>query len=169
MDEIVNKVAQSGILTIYPEAFYTPGERVFIDVKHQLYQEIALKEADFRKFIQTHNWAQYQDKIVGIYCSADAIIPSWAYMLLASALFPFAQDVVYANPDNLESVLYERKILAEFQPELYKNARVVIKGCGQQPVPDSAYALLTSLLMPLAKTIMFGEACSTVPVFKRKE
>lgn len=167
MDEISNKVAASGIVSIDLEEFYTAGERVIFDIEPHLFNGLILREKDFREFIKNNNWAEFKDKIVGIICSVDAIVPTWAYMLLTLALEPHAKRVFFADTKELESLLFAEK-LAEFNPLNYKDARVVIKGCGDKPVPLNAYVKLTSLLKPYVKSIMYGEPCSTVPLFKAR-
>lgn len=167
MDEIVNKVAGSGIVSIDLEEFYLPGERVIFDLKPHLFQELILKEKDFRDFIKNNDWSVYQDKFVGIICSADAIVPTWAFMLISLALEPFAKRIFFANLSEMETILFSEK-LASIDPQKYKDARIVIKGCGDKPVPTNAYVQLSVLLKPFAKSIMYGEPCSTVPLYKAK-
>ena len=163
---IENKVEKSGLITLNLEDYYCKGERVEFDIATVLFQGLILREKDFRAFISTHNWSAYQDKYVALKCSADAIVPLWAYMLLASALEPYAKKVVFGNLDTLETLLYTEK-LQNINPQEYKDERVIIKGCSKYPVPASAYVMLTSMLKPVVKSIMFGEACSTVPIFKK--
>lgn len=165
--EIINKVSQSGLITIDLEEYYPKGERVVYDLAQNLFQGIALKEKDFREFISRNDWAFYKDKYVAIICSADAIIPTWAFMLLTNSIAPFAKKVVYGNPETLETLLFSEEI-NKMDMEQFRDARIVIKGCGKLPVPVSAYVELTNKLLPFAKSVMFGEPCSTVPVFKRK-
>lgn len=165
MDEITNKVANSGIITIDLEEFYTPGERVLLDIKPLLFQELILKEKDFREFIKTNNWEQYKNKFVAIVCTADAIVPTWAYMLLTLALEPFAKKVVFGNLDFLENELFIEK-LEKLDLTLFKDARIVMKGCGEKSIPVNVYLHLTAKLKPLVKSIMYGEPCSTVPLYK---
>lgn len=167
-ENIVNKVAQSGLVTLDPAAFYPAGERVMYDIKENLFQGLILKEKDFREFVKEHDWAQYQDKNVAITCSADAIVPAWAYMLLANRMAPYAREVVFGDAQVLETVLFE-KSMAGANLEQYRDQRVVIKGCGDTEVPVSAYVELTKRLTPIAKSLMFGEPCSTVPIYKRKD
>ncbi|PBQ32524.1 hypothetical protein CNR22_12325 [Sphingobacteriaceae bacterium] len=167
MEEIINKVAGSGIISIDLEEFYIAGERVIFDIKPHLFMEQIVKEKDFREFIKTNNWSNYQDKIVGIVCTADAIVPTWAYMLITLALEPFAKKVLFANSEEIETLLFAEK-LAAIDPVLYKDARVVIKGCGEKHIPTNAYVQITTLLKPFAKSIMYGEPCSTVPLYKAK-
>ncbi len=167
-ENIINKVAQSGLVTLDPAAFYPPGERVIYDIKDNLYMELILKEKDFREFVKTHDWSQYQDKNVGITCTADAIVPAWGYMLIANRLAPYAREVVFGDRAVLETVLFE-KAMAGIDIEQYRDQRIVIKGCGDIDVPVSAYVELTKKLTPVTKSIMFGEPCSTVPIYKRKD
>ena len=163
---IVNKVANSPLVTFNLEEYYHPGERVLLDIKEQLYQGMILREKDFRTFVKEHDWSQYQDKSVAVYCSVDAIIPTWTYMLLTTKLEPFAHTVVFGNLDDLEVALF-REALAKVDPQDFKDAKLVIKGCSNVSVPTSAYVEITRLLRPVASSIMYGEPCSTVPLYKR--
>ena len=167
MDEIINKVANSGVVTIDLESFYDASERIIFDIKPHLFMELMLKEKDFREFIKANDWRFYQDKIVGIVCTADAIVPTWAYMLITLALEPFAKKVYFGNLEQVESFLFAEK-LAQIDVSSYQGARVVIKGCGDKQVPINAFIQLSTLLKPVAKSIMYGEPCSTVPLFKAK-
>jgi len=166
MDEIINKVAQSGIVTIDLEEFYDDVPRVEFDIKPLLFQELILKEKDFREYIKTHNWAQYKNTYIALTCTADAIVPTWAYMLLTLSLQPFAKKIVYGNLGVLDTILFNEKLNA-LDLTSYKDARIVIKGCGDKPVPIAAYVTLTEKLKPLTKSIMYGEPCSTVPLYKK--
>ena len=166
MDEIINKVVQSGIVTIDLEAFYNDVPRVLFDIKPLLFQELILKEKDFREYIKTHDWSQYKNTYVALTCTADAIVPTWAYMLLTLSLQPFAKKVVYGNIEVLDTLLLQEKIDA-LDITSYKDTRIVIKGCGNKPVPIAAYVALTEKLKPIAKSIMYGEPCSTVPLYKK--
>lgn len=165
--EIVNRVEQSGLVEFNLEDYYPKGERVQIDMKDHLFQGLILKEKDFREFVKNENWSKYQDKFVALVCTADAIVPTWAYMLLSTSLAPFAKEVVYGDLQTLETVLFQ-KALTRINPETFRDQRVVIKGCSNLPVPESAYVEITRLLSPVAKSIMYGEPCSTVPIFKKK-
>lgn len=165
MEDIVNKVAQSGIVTIDPAAWYPEGERVAFDISPLLYEGLVLREKDFREYLKNHDWTAYRGKHVALHCTTDAIIPRWAWMLLASALEPFAATIVFGSVDTLEAVLY-RKVISEMDMEPYRGLKVVIKGCGEKSVPEEAYTELTRRLQPLVKSIMYGEPCSTVPVYK---
>ena len=167
-EEIINKVSQSSLVTIYLEDHYPKGERVLVDIKDQLYKGIALKEKDFRAYIKETDWSVYQDKYVALSCSVDAIIPVWAFMLLTSEIEPYAKKVVLGTLADLESNLFQG-IVEGIDVREYQDAKVVIKGCGQLPVPDSAYVAIIEKLQPIASSIMYGEACSTVPLYKRKK
>jgi hypothetical protein len=167
MEEIINKVANSGIVSIDLEEFYDPAERVIFDIRSHLYMELMLKEKDFREFIKTNNWSVYENKIVGIICSTDAIVPTWAYMLLTLALKPFAKKIFFGSLDEIENFLFMEK-LSHLDISKYQNARVVIKGCGEKKIPMNAFVQLTNLLQPVAKSILYGEPCSTVPLYKAK-
>ncbi len=164
-DEIVNRVEGSGLVTIDLEEFYPEGARVLLDVKPLLFQELILKEKDFREFIKNEDWAKYKNKLVAITCTNDAIVPTWAYMLLSLALESQAKKIVFGNLNDLETILFE-EALSKLDFSQYKDARIVIKGCGAKPVPINAFVKLTAALKPFAKSIMYGEPCSTVPLYK---
>jgi len=164
--EIVNRVANSQLITIDLEDFYPKGERIVIDIKNWLFHELILKETDFREHLKNHNWSQYQDKYIALSCSVDAIIPSWAYMLITTYLTPFAKKIVVGTTTALENSIYQN-IITNFSTEEFKNKPVIIKGCSNKPIPQTAYIQLIEKLQPHAKSIMFGEACSTVPLFKK--
>lgn len=164
--EIVNKVTQSGLLTIDLEDFYYEGERVLFDIKDLLFQGMILREKDLREFVAKEDWSKYQNKFVGILCSVDAVIPTWAYMLLTIHLEPYAKKIVFGDLKTLEINLITES-LSKLKVDDYKDARIVIKGCGKLPVPTFAYVELTRLLRPVAKSIMYGEPCSTVPLYKK--
>lgn len=165
-NEIVNRVASSSIRTFDLEELYVPGERVLLDIKDQLYEGIILKEKPFRDFIKSHDWSRYEGKLVAITCSEEAIIPTWAYMLLVSALQPFVKSVVFGSLEDLEAKLFY-DALSKIDWQQFQDVRVVLKGCSKVDVPMAAYVEATRLLRPHAVSIMFGEPCSTVPVFKR--
>jgi len=167
-ENIINKVANSGLITLNLEDYYHAGERVLYDIKDNLFHGLILKEKDFRDFIKNHDWSQYQDKNVAIICSADAIVPTWAYMLLANRMRTYANEIVFGDLNALEAVMFA-KALGKIDPQNYANERVVVKGCGDIDIPVSAYVEVTNLLTPVVKSIMFGEPCSTVPVYKRKD
>lgn len=165
-NEIVNRVAASAIKLFDLEEHYVSGERVLLDISDQLYQGLVLKEKDFREFIRTHDWSQYSDKFVALTCSSDAIIPTWAYMLLTSSLQPYARAIVFGGLQDLEEKIFF-DVLSRIDWSQFKDAKVVIKGCSKIAVPTAAYVEATRLMRPFAASIMFGEPCSTVPVFKR--
>ena len=164
---IINRVASSALVTLDLEQLYRAGERVLIDVKEQLYEGLILREKDFRAFVKGHDWASYTGKYVAITCSAEAIVPTWAYMLLAVALEPFAEKVVFGDLETLETILFQ-EALAAIDWGRYQEAKVVVKGCSRVPVPVQIYVEATSRLRAIAASIMYGEPCSTVPLFKKK-
>lgn len=166
-EDIVNRVANSALKTIDLDDFYATGERVSFDMAGLLFQGLILREKDFREFVAAHDWAQYQNKNVAVYCSADAIIPSWAVMVLITKLQPIANQVVFGTIEELEQKLFT-EALAKIDLSIYKDAKVVIKGCGKHPVPAYAFAELTRLLTPYVSSLMYGEPCSTVPVYKKR-
>jgi len=168
MEQLIeNKVAQSGLIQLDLESIRIPGERIFFDIKPLLFMDLVLKEKDFRAFLAGHSWEQYQGKHIAISCSSDAIIPTWAFMLLSAQMSPFAATIVYGNLEELEKELFI-KSLFELNLDTYKDGRVVVKGCSKESVPTDAYVRLTSLLQPIVKSLFFGEPCSTVPIFKKK-
>jgi hypothetical protein len=164
--EIINRVANSGLITLDLEDYYQPGERVVYDLKDNLFMGLILKEKDFREFLKTHDWTQYAGKNVAVTCSEDAIVPTWAYMLLTLQLQPYANMIVFGSLQDLEEKLYFDAI-ARINPTDYQDARVVVKGCSKVPVPVAAYVELTRVLKPVVQSLLFGEPCSTVPLFKR--
>lgn len=165
--EIINRVANSKLITIDLEDFYPQGERIVFDIKDWLYEGLILREKDFREQVKNHDWSQYQNNYVALTCSSDAIIPSWAYLLLTANLSSFAKKTVVGNLELLETVIHQ-EVIDLLDISEYKNKPVIIKGCTNKPIPPSAYTMLIEKIQPIAKTIMFGEACSTVPLFKRK-
>ncbi|SOU85944.1 DUF2480 family protein [Tenacibaculum dicentrarchi] len=165
--QIINKVANSQLITIDLEDFYPEGNRIVFDIKDWLYEELILKEKDFREQVKNHNWSQYQGGYIALSCSVDAIIPSWAYLLLTTKLTEFAKKVVVGNLELLETVLFN-DIITNLNTTEYQDKRLIIKGCSNKSIPQSAYTLLVSKIQPICKSIMFGEACSTVPLFKKK-
>jgi S-adenosylmethionine/arginine decarboxylase-like enzyme len=164
-DTIVNKVANSSLINIDLEDYYPKGKRVQIDLAETLFQGLILREKDFRDWIKNHDWSQYKDAYVAVACSADAIIPVWAYMLVSAQLEPVAKHIVFGDLEALESDLYSN-IIQSLNVSQWKDQRLIIKGCGNLPVPRAAFLMLTAKLRPVAKSIMYGEACSTVPIFK---
>ncbi|WP_069659605.1 DUF2480 family protein [Arcticibacter eurypsychrophilus] len=167
-ENIVNKVAQSGLISFDPASLNTAAERIVYDIKDNLFQGLLLREKDFREFIKQCDWSQYLGKHVAVICSSDAIVPTWAYMLLANKMQPFAATVIFGSLETLETVLFDRAVQS-LDMEQFRDQRVVIKGCGDIFVPVSAYSALTSRLTTVVKSIMYGEPCSTVPVYKRKD
>jgi hypothetical protein len=165
-EQIINRVASSSLLTFDLEEFYIPGERILLDIKDQLFQGLILREKDFREFIRTHDWSSYKDKFVAITCSTDAIIPTWAFMLVASALEPFAKHFVLGSLQELEISLF-KNALAKVEWSKYDHTKVVVKGCSKVDVPVAVYVEVVRELKPRVSSLMFGEACSTVPVYKR--
>ena len=166
-EPIVNKVAESGLISLDLTQFIPSTEIVLFDIKQYLFMELILKEKDFRAALTAADLSIYQDKIVGIYCSTDAIIPMWANMLIASALQPYAKAIYFGDEKKVrEQILLEG--IALIDPSEYSDQRVVVKGCGETPIGESAYIAITNKLRPVVKSIMYGEPCSTVPVYKKK-
>ncbi len=168
MDTIENKVSASGLVTFDLEEHYPEGDRVVIDIKDHLYEGLILREKEFRAFAKEEAWEKYSDKYVAITCTADAIVPTWAFMLLTTYLQPYAIKVVFGTAERLEEVLYN-ELIAKIDVSQYKGARVVIKGCSKINVPPAAYVHITERLRPVVKSIMYGEPCSTVPLYKAKK
>ena len=166
-EPIVNKVAESGLITIDLEKYYPKDEMAIFDLKDHLFMGMILKEKDFREAMKNYDWEKFRDKYVAITCTADAIIPMWAYMLVTTYLQPLAKDVIVGDENELHKSKF-LKNLSQINVNDFADKRVVIKGCGDAPIGDFAYAEITKLLLPVAKSIMYGEACSTVPVFKKK-
>jgi len=164
--EFVNKVSESGIITLNLEDFYPKGETAVFDMKDHLFMGLILKEKDFRETMKNLDLTPYKEKNVALTCSADAIIPVWAYMLVASYLQPVAKEIVFGDADFLHKTLFLKNI-DQISIEDYKDQRVVIKGCGELPVSETAYVAITNKLRPVVKSIMYGEPCSTVPVYKK--
>ncbi len=165
--EIRNKVAESQLMTFNLEDYYPEGKRMILDISEWLYEGFILKEKDFRNSIKEHNWEQYKDAYVAVNCSTDAIIPGWAYMLIATKLEPFVAMVIQGNLDELNTLLY-RLMIEDLDVSAYKDKPVIIKGCSNKPVPSNAYVWATIKLQNVAKSIMYGEACSSVPLYKKK-
>ena len=165
-DVIVNKVAESGLITIDLEEYYPKEQTAVFDMKDHLFMGLILKEKDYREALKNLDWSIYQNKNVAITCSADAVIPMWAYMLAASYLQPVAKEVVFGNEDFLHRSLF-LKNLSKINTIEFADKRVVIKGCGDKSISESAYVEITKLLRPVVKSIMYGEPCSTVPIFKK--
>lgn len=167
-EAIINRVANSKLSTFDLEEIYPEGKRVLLDIKDWLFQELILKEKDFRDFVKNYDWSQYKNSFVAVTCSVDAIIPSWAFMLVASELTPYANKVVIGNLELLETVIYQ-ELISFVDVKDFADKPVIIKGCADKAIPDSAYAFLIAKLQPIAKSILFGEACSSVPLYKVKK
>ena len=166
-EPIINKVAESGLISLDLTQFIPSTDIVLFDIKQYLFMELILKEKDFRVALTAADLSIYQDKIVGIYCSTDAIIPMWANMLIASALQPYAKAIYFGDEKKVrEQILLEG--IALIDSSEYLDQRVVVKGCGETPIGESAYIAITNKLRPVVKSIMYGEPCSTVPVYKKK-
>ncbi|SRX73212.1 DUF2480 family protein [Aequorivita antarctica] len=165
--EIINRVANSKLVTFDLEEIYPKGERVSFDISKWLLEGIVLRESEFRNKATEHDWSQYQDKFVALFCSTDAIIPGWANLLLSLHLAPYAKKITVGSLDELESILFA-ELLQTIDFSEYIDKSVIIKGCSHKPIPQNAYVLLAQNLQPVAKSIMYGEACSSVPLFKRK-
>ena len=166
-EEIVNRVAQSKLVTFDLEDYYPKGKRLLLDIKDWLHEGFILREKEFRAYVAQHDWEQYKEAFVALHCSTDAILPGWAFMLLATKLQPYAQKVVQGSLVDLETSLFQ-SILEDLDLSDYQDKPVIIKGCSHKPVPANAYLLITSRLQPIVKSLMYGEACSSVPLFKRK-
>lgn len=165
---IINRIAQSGLITIDLADFLPKSKIVFIDLKDFLFQELILKEKEFREKLQALDWAQYTEQVVSIYCSNEAIIPKWAYMLITSQLKPFAKRILFGPKKEAYSLLLKEAI-DQIDLSDYNDQRVIIKGCSEEDIPTAAYLYITEKLLPVTKSIMYGEACSNVPIYKSKK
>lgn len=168
MSDIVNRISSSSIISLNIEEIYPKEERVIFDLKPFLWQELILKEQDFRKALKEVDWETYRDKWVAIFCSADAIVPTWAFMLVCTYLQPVSKGYSIGDLDALE-ILISEIVISKFDLETYKDRPVVIKGCSNFPIPLFAYGRMISVLQPVARSLMFGEPCSTVPLFKKSK
>lgn len=166
-EPFVNKVAESGLITIDLEKYYPRGEQALFDLKDFLFMGMILKEKDFREALKNLDWEIYKNKNIAVTCTADAVIPVWAYMLVASYLQPVAKAIVMGDMNELHKNLFLKNISAIDTSE-FADKRIVIKGCGETPIADYVYLEITKLLRPVVKSIMYGEPCSTVPVYKKK-
>ena len=166
-DEIINRVANSKLVTLDLEDYYPKGARVSFDISPWLLEGIVLKESDFREKAKTYDWSKHQDQYVALYCSTDAIIPGWAYMFLSLQLAPYSKKVVVGDLEELEKVLFT-ELLVQFDVSTFIGQPVIIKGCTKLPIPDNAFVLLAQRLQEVAKSIMYGEACSSVPLYKNR-
>lgn len=166
-EEIVNRVANSALVTINLEDYYPKGQRILFDIKDWLFEGFVLREKDFRQQVSSFNWSQYKDCYLALTCSTDAIIPAWAYMLISLQLEPFAKKTIIGNLEALETSIYQ-DVINDLNVSEFENKPLIIKGCSKKPVPQNAYIMLASKLKPVAKSIMYGEACSSVPLYKKK-
>ncbi len=167
-EEIINRITKSPLMTIDLEELYPIGKRVILDISQWLYEGLIVREKDFRKSIQNHDWEQYKNSYVALTCETDAIVPSWSYMLITTELANFALKIVVGDLEMLETIIFQ-EIIASLDTNKYKDKPVIIKGCSEKPIPETAQVQLIEKLLPTARTIMFGEACSTVPLYKRKK
>lgn len=165
--EIVNRVANSKLITFDLEDFYPSGERVLFDIKDWLLEGLVLREKDFRETAKSHDWSFYEGKFVALTCSTDAIIPGWAYMLLTTYLNPYAKKVVVGDLNVLETALYS-EVIQRMDVSAFQDKPVIVKGCSNKPVPQNAYIQIIQKLQPVVKSLMYGEACSSVPLYKKK-
>lgn len=166
-DEIINRVANSKLVTINLEDYYPQGKRILFDIKDWLFEGFVLREKDFREQIMHYDWSKFKDTYVALTCSSDAIIPAWAFMLISIHLEPFTKKTIIGNLELLETSIYQ-DVLNNLDVSEFKNKPIIIKGCSKKPVPQNAYIMLANKLKPLAKSIMYGEACSSVPLYKNK-
>ncbi|WP_282041988.1 DUF2480 family protein [Winogradskyella flava] len=166
-EEIINRVANSKLKVIDLEDFYPDGKRILFDIKDWLFEGLVLREKDFRQHVAEHDWLQYNDSYVALHCSTEAIVPDWAFMLISMQLQGVSKLTVIGSLDHLESIIYA-EIISDMDVSEYNDMPVIIKGCSHKPVPANALVLLSQKLKPVAKSIMFGEACSSVPLYKRK-
>lgn len=166
-EEIINRVANSPLVTVDLEDYYPKGNRILFDIKDWLLEGLVLREKDFREQISLHDWSQYQDSYVALTCSSDAIIPGWAFMLISLQLQPFAKKTIIGDLEALETSIYQ-DIINNLDVSVFQYKPLIIKGCSKKPVPQNAYIMLANKLKPIAKSIMYGEACSSVPLYKKK-
>ncbi|WP_290698617.1 DUF2480 family protein [Lacinutrix sp.] len=164
-DEIINRVANSKLVTFDLEDYYPEGDRVLFDIKDWLFEGLVLREKNFRELVKNYNWSQHQNQYIALKCSTDAIIPAWAFMLLVVNLEPFVEKAVIGTLEDLETSIYQ-DIINQIDIEFFRNKPIIIKGCASKPVPVNAYTMLVKKLKPVAKSLMYGEACSFVPLFK---
>lgn len=166
-NEIVNRVANSKLVVVNLEDYYPKGQRTVFDIKEWLFQELVLREKDFRAQVKEHDWSQYQDHYVALTCTSDAIVPAWAFMLLTMHLQPYAKTIVVGSLEQLETSIYQ-EVIRNLETDAFVDQPLIIKGCTNKPVPANAYIMLSQKLKPLARSIMYGEACSSVPLYKSK-
>ncbi|MBN96644.1 MAG: hypothetical protein CMC56_01865 [Flavobacteriaceae bacterium] len=166
-EEIINRVAKSKLITLNLEDFYPSGKRVALDIKNWLFQGLILKEKNFRETLKNYNWSEFKNHYVAVFCSSEAIVPAWAYMLVQTQLNGISKKTVFGTLETLETVLF-CSIIDNMDLSFCEGKPVIIKGCSEKPVPQNAYLLLLEKLQPVARSIMYGEACSSVPLFKKK-
>jgi len=166
--EIINRIKNSKLISIDLEDFYPIGERISFDIKDWLFEESILKEKDFREYVKNHDWTAYKNSFVALHCSVDAIIPSWAFLLVTVNLSPYTNRIVVGDFKTIETVLFN-EIISNLDIEQYRDKHVLIKGCSEKPIPDTAYVQLAQKLVHVATSVMYGEACSSVPLFKNKK
>lgn len=166
-EEIINRVASSKLVTIDLEDFYADGKRLVLDVSQWLDEGLVLREKNFRQSVDTYDWTVFQNGLVALHCSTDAIVPVWAYMLISSKLSRIADKVTLGKLEDLERELFIDQI-SKLDLSDYKEKNVLIKGCSRKPVPASAYILIAQKIEPYAKAVFYGEACSSVPIFKKR-
>lgn len=165
-NEIVNRVANSGIITLNFDEILTEIQTAQFDLEPFLWQGLALKEKDFREAIKNYDWSKFQNQHVAVFCTADAIIQTWAFMLIASKLQEQNATAYFCQPVDLPEFL-ALNYIQNLNAETFANARVVVKGCGTFNLSPNCYVALTQKLQPIVKTLLFGEPCSTVPVYKQ--
>lgn len=168
MDEIINKVEKSGLITLDLEDFYPKEPRMLFDLKDYLYEGLVLREKEFRKNLSKLDWKMYENAYVAVTCTSDAIVPSWSYLLIANYLTGVAKLISFGTLEDLERDIFT-EIIDKMDVDSYKDKKIIIKGCSRKPVPQNAYLQLIQKLKPIASSLMFGEACSTVPIFKKKK
>ena len=166
-EEIINRVAKSSLVTLDLEAYYPAGNRTVLDLKDWLHEGLLLKEHDFRTTLRHFDWSQFKGHHVALQCSSGAIIPAWAYMLVQTHLFGIAKTTIVGSLEQLETCLYS-SIIENLDLSFCNDVPVIVKGCSSKPVPQNAYIFLLHKLQPIAKSIQYGEACSSVPLYKRK-
>lgn len=167
-EEIINRVAKSKLITLDLEDYYPEGKRRVLDIKDWLFEGLILREKPFREALKNYHWEDFKNQYVAIYCSTDVIVPGWAYMLIQTYLNGIAKKTVFGSLDTLETVLYS-SIIEKIDLEFCKDKPVIVKGCSHKPVPQNAYLMLVEKLQPIARSILYGEACSSVPLYKKKK
>jgi len=166
-DEIINRVSKSNLITINLEDFYLDGKRQRIDISQWLYKGLILREKEFRQAIDKLDFSLFKDNYIALYCSSEAIIPSWAYLLIATKLAPFSKKIVVGGLEQLEISIFQ-EVIDALDITKFKDKPVILKGCSTKLIPETVYIMLVERLIPVVSSLMYGEACSTVPLFKRK-